>query len=105
MFCPKCKTDHAHRSHRRGLPELLASVIAIYPYQCRDCALRFHRFRYAAPREGAKSDTVREIRSTRNALVWKRKRREILLYGGAVLFFLAFLYFITRERGASPDGG
>jgi transposase-like protein len=105
VLCPKCKTDHAHRSHRRGLFELLASLIAIYPYKCRDCNFRFRRFRYAAPEKMPHNDTVREIRATRNALAWKRKRREILLYGTGALLFLVFLYFITRERSGSPDGG
>jgi hypothetical protein len=51
------------------------------------------------------NDTVREIRATRNALAWRRKRRELLLYGTGALLYLVFLYFITRERGGSPDGG
>jgi len=105
VFCPKCKTDHAHRSHRRGPLELVVSLVAIYPYRCRDCGLRFLKFRYAAPGKMPSTSSEREIRSTRHALQWKRKRREFLLYGAGMLLFLAFLYFITRERGGSSDGG
>ena len=83
--------------------ELAASLIAIHPYRCRDCGHRFLQFRYAEPEGLPQTGPEREIRSTRNSLVWKRKRREFLLYGAGMLFFLAFLYFITRER-RSPDG-
>ena len=57
MQCPKCKIDHAHRSHRRGL-ERLAGIFGYYPYRCRECGHRFLHFRYAAipvgPREGVR---------------------------------------------------
>jgi hypothetical protein len=85
--------------------ELLASLIAIYPYRCRDCGHRYLKFRYAEPDPGPSNHGEREIRATRNALTWKRKRREFLLYGVGILCFLAFLYFITRDRGASSEGG
>jgi hypothetical protein len=86
--------------------ELVAGWVAIYPYRCKGCGHRYLRFRYAElPDPGPGNSSEREIRSTRNALAWKRKRREIFLYGAGVLCFLAFLYLITRERGGMPDGG
>lgn len=86
--------------------ELVAGWAAIYPYRCKDCGHRYFRFRYAEPADpGPANSAEREVRATRNVVVWKRKRREFLLYGAGVLCFLAFLYFITRERGGSPDGG
>jgi hypothetical protein len=105
VLCPKCKTDHAHRSHRRGPLELLASLVAIYPYRCRECGHRFLTFRYAAPDQAAGTSTVREILSTRRHIEWRRKRREFLLYGSGLFLFLVFLYYITREHGGSSDGG
>ena len=105
MLCPKCQTDHAHRSHRNGVFELAASWVAVYPYRCKDCGHRYLRFRYAEPAPGPSTDGEREIRATRSAVVWRRKRREFLLYGAGILCFLAFLYFITRERGPSSEGG
>ncbi len=103
MLCPKCKTDHAHRSHRRGLLELLASLVAIYPYRCRDCGLRFLKFRYSTPSLTQDPSTVREILSTRRSIAWKRKRMELLLYGAGMLLFLMFLYYISREHGGPPE--
>jgi rubredoxin len=97
MLCPKCKVDHAHRSHRRGW-ERLAALIGYYPYRCRECGYRFLQFRYASPSESpAKhSETEREIKSTRMRIRWQRKKRALLLYGFGALVFLGFLYFITR---------
>jgi hypothetical protein len=51
-----------------------------------------------------RNEAEREIRATRGMIEWRRKRREVLLYGAGMLLFLLFLYFITRERGGPPDG-
>jgi hypothetical protein len=105
VYCPKCKTDNAHRSHRHGWTEQLASWFAFYPYRCVQCAHRFLRFRYDSGAElgPAPTMTEREIRSTRAAIRWKGKRREFILYGAGFLLILLFLYFVTRER--SPSDG
>jgi hypothetical protein len=61
--------------------------------------------RYA--REAPAADRVpkdREVVATRGAIQWRRRRREFLLYTGGFLLFVAFLYFITRERSGSSDG-
>ena len=98
MLCPKCNAESAHRSHRKGLFERLASLFAYYPYRCRACHYRFMRFRYGTPKlqAGEVSSTEREIRSTRLRIKWKRKRREFLLFVSGFLLFLCFLYYITR---------
>ncbi len=105
MWCPKCKNDRAHRSHRDGIQEYLASLFAYYPYRCRECKHRFLRSRYKTE-EGpsAHRSTEREIRATRKAKEWERKKRHLAIYGMALLLFLAFLYFVTRDR-AAPGGG
>jgi hypothetical protein len=46
----------------------------------------------------------REIKATRDAMKATRKRRELALYGGALLLFLTILYFITREHSSSLEG-
>lgn len=104
VLCPKCKTDNAHRSHRRGLLEMIASVVAFYPNRCHRCKYRFLKFRYSSAEPIVDSATEREIQATRGAIQWKRKRREFLLYGVACLLFAVFLYVITRERGTSAGG-
>jgi hypothetical protein len=82
------------------------SLLAWHPYRCRQCGHRFLRFRRAGPEKtsASNSPTEREIRETRAGIQWKRQRREFLLYGLVLLLFLAFLYFLTRERDGSPEG-
>jgi len=86
--------------------ERLAGLVGFRAYRCHGCQRRFLRFRYAVekPTPGV-TPVEREVQVRRRSIRWKRKRREILLYVLGLLLFLAFLYFITRERGVSPDGG
>ena len=105
MYCPKCKIDSAHRSHRRGALELVASLIAVFPYRCEECKSRFLRFKYAVAEPGKLSGTEQEIRNTRRTIRWKRRKRELILYAVGLLLFIAFLYFITRYRGGASESG
>lgn len=41
LECPNCRRRFTRRSHRKGLWELLCSVLLIYPYRCQLCAHRF----------------------------------------------------------------
>ncbi len=106
MYCPKCKADHAHRSHRKRVAERLASLIAFYPYRCDACQHRFLRFRYHLPEAVAQDETsaAHMLKAARASKQLKRKRREFLLYGGALLLFVLFLYYVTRERPPASDG-
>jgi hypothetical protein len=106
MLCPKCKTNHSARSHRRGLIEYGASIVGYYPYCCRDCNLRFLGLRNAPIEDTVTSHprVEREIKATRDAMKAKRRRQELLLYGAAIILFLTLLYYITRDRGSSIEG-
>lgn len=99
MLCPKCKTDHAHRSHRAGLKERLTSIVGYVPYRCRDCGLRFLNFRYWRPDPAATpvAGAEKEVAKTRGSLRRKQKRRELVLYVSALTLFVVVLYFLTRE--------
>ena len=44
------------------------------------------------------------LKAARASKQLKRKRREFLLYGGALLLFVLFLYYVTRERPPASDG-
>jgi hypothetical protein len=98
MICPKCKSDRAHRSHRRGLLERIAGILLLYPHRCHACQHRYLRFKYGRMPDGSggPSHTEREIRQTRAAVRWKQKKQELLLYAIGLLLFLVFLYYITR---------
>lgn len=55
-------------------------------YRCRACKKRFA----ASTMHGRSGD--------------KWRRREVLLYGTALLVFAAFLLFLARERGGQGEG-
>jgi hypothetical protein len=98
MVCPKCKTDSAQRSHRAGLMERLAGMVGYRPYRCQKCKHRFSS-RFGAPPDTASSvvqRVEREISSTRVGMRWKRKQRDLILFGAALIGFGVILYFLTR---------
>jgi len=99
MLCTKCQTDSAHRSHRVGLRERLASLVGYYPYRCRTCGSRFLRLRRPDPEPATPAirGVEREIASTQGARRRKAMRRGILLYSCALLLFGAVLYYLTRQ--------
>jgi hypothetical protein len=81
-------------------------LFGFYPYRCRNCKARFVSSRpdTAATASANRPGVEREIKATRSAMAVKRKRRELLLYVTAAVLFLAFLYYVTRERSASFEG-
>ncbi len=106
VTCPKCKTDNAHRSHREGLKDYVVSLFQYYPYRCKECGIRFSALRHKPPETAQKpTSSEKEIRVTRASYRWKQKRREFLIYGSALLVFLGFIYYLTRDRGGSSGGG
>ena len=99
MLCTKCQTDTAHRSHRVGLRERLASLAGYYPYRCRKCGHRFRGLRRTEeePATPAAKGAEREIAFTQGSRRRKAWRRVILLYGCALIVFGVLLYYLTRE--------
>jgi hypothetical protein len=96
MMCRKCKT---------GWKDYAVSLFQYYPYRCKACGTRFFELRPKPPENAEKpTSTETEIRATRTAQEWKRKRREFLLYASALLCFVVFLYFVARSTGQAPDG-
>lgn len=87
--------------------EHLSSLFARYPYRCQKCGHRELHSRYASRQaiDPALRSGEKEVKATRAVVQWKRKRREFLLYGGGLLLFAAFLYFITRERSSGGSDG
>ena len=96
MRCPDCKTDTAQRSHRVSLWERLISLTGFHPYRCLTCQKRFVLLRDQAAEPVAPRGVFREISATRSAMRWKRKRRDLLLYGSALALFAVVLYYLTR---------
>ena len=99
MLCTKCQTDSAHRSHRVGLREHLASMAGYYPYRCRKCGARFQGLRNKETEAAtpAARTVEREISTTQGARRRKAWRRGLVLYGLALILFGVLLYYLTRE--------
>ena len=97
MVCPKCKTDNAHRSRRVSTWDRFTTVMGYSPYRCHQCSHRFQAFIHHRnyPRLPP-TNAEREIAHTVGASHWKRRRREIWLYGSALTVFVVVLYLLTR---------
>ena len=98
-ICPKCGSTHLQRSRRTGLIEPVCAVFGFYPYTCHECLSRSF-MRTSSLLERARSSRKRPEERRR---VRERTRREVLLWGGGILGFLAILYYVTRDSGAKPD--
>lgn len=96
MQCPNCKTDTAQLAHRANLWERLISLAGYRPYRCLTCNGRFRGFRARFSEPVVPQGVLREISKTRSAMRWKRKRRDFLLYGSALILFAVVLYYLTR---------
>jgi hypothetical protein len=99
MQCTKCQTDSAHRSHRVGLRERVASLAGYYPYRCPKCGTRFQALRNKEAEAAAPATRTleREISTTQGARRRKAWRRGLVLYGLALILFGVLLYYLTRE--------
>ncbi len=97
MMCPKCKAERGRRSRRHGVLEHVASNFGYYPFRCCDCKHRFLRAGRRVLKDQPPQGVI-DARAGRQARDWRRRVRDAAIYSMALLFFLAFLYFITRER-------
>ena len=101
MVCPNCKSDRAHRSHRKGVKDRITSLLGWQPYRCGKCGRRFLERRHPLPESAGRVKAIEpEIRITLSTAGKKPKWRELLLWGGAVLLFGAILYYLTRVPSA-----
>ena len=98
--CPKCGGKGLRRS-RRGSFERLWVLAGLYPYRCEECLSRsLHRrsrglLELAHPHSGKRPEERKRA--------WLRTRREMLLYGGGILGFLLFLFYMIRDTGPKSD--
>ena len=101
-ICPRCGSKHVRPSRRTGPIERLRGVFGFYPYRCHECLSRSFLKTSSDLLERARSRSQGRPEERRRAR--RRTRREILLWGGGVLGFLAILYFVIRDTGPRSDG-
>ncbi len=87
------------------MKEHLVSFLGRHPYHC-ECGHRFWGQSSAIkwPERRTTKPVEREIRATRALARRRIMRREFLLFGGALLLFATFLYFVAFNRGGLMDG-
>jgi proteasome lid subunit RPN8/RPN11/DNA-directed RNA polymerase subunit RPC12/RpoP len=99
-ICPRCGSKHFKRSHRTRSLEQLCGLFGFYPYRCHECLSRsFLKTRglwdSTRPTARKRPEEVKRARL--------RKRREILLWGGGILGFLAILHYLVKEPAPKSD--
>jgi len=99
-ICPKCGSTHLRRSRRNGPIEEVCALFGFYPYRCHECLSRPF-LKTSSLLERARTSRRKRPEERRRAR--ERTRREILLWGGGILGFLAILYYLIRDSGPKPD--
>jgi ssDNA-binding Zn-finger/Zn-ribbon topoisomerase 1 len=101
VTCPKCGSEHLRRSRRTGSIERVCGVFGFYPYRCHECLSRSFLKTSSGLLERARPGRHRRPEERKRA--WQRTRREMLLWSGGILGFLAILYYLIRDTGPRPD--
>ena len=99
--CPRCGSKHLRRSRRTGALEQLRGVFGFHPYRCHECLSR--SFLKTSPNLLRLARSRGRKRPEERKRARQRTRREILLWGGGVLGFLAILYYLIRDTGPKQD--
>lgn len=99
-ICPKCRSKRLRRSRRTGPIERLCAVFGFYPHRCQECLSRSF-LKTSNLLERVRSTPRRRPEERRRAR--ERTRREMLLWGGGILGFLAILYYLVRDNGPKLD--
>jgi proteasome lid subunit RPN8/RPN11/DNA-directed RNA polymerase subunit RPC12/RpoP len=100
-ICPSCGSKRLRRSRRTGPIERFCGFFGFYPYRCHECLSR--SFLKTSPDLLERARSSRRKRPEERRRSRQRTRREILLWGGGTLGFLAILYYLIRDTGPKPD--
>lgn len=99
--CPKCCSKQIRRAHRMNSLDRLRCLLGYRPYRCQECLSRFFLKTSSDLRERIHSKSGKRREELRRARL--RTRREILLWGGGILGFLAILRYLIREPLPKSD--
>ena len=100
-ICSRCGGKQIRRSRRTGPIERFCEAFGYYPYRCHECLSRFFLKTSYGLLEGIGSGSTKRPQERKRA--FERTRREVLLWGGGILGFLAVLYYCVRDTGPKPD--
>jgi len=99
--CPKCGSKQVQRSRRTGPVERLRAVFGSFPYRCDECLSRSFLNTSSPLLERGRASRRKRPEERKRAR--QRTRREMLLWGGGILFFLALLRYLIRDTGPKQD--
>lgn len=100
-MCPMCGGKQLRRSRRTGLIERFRGIFGFFPYRCRECLSRSFLKTSSDLLERARSSSRKRPEERRK--IRQRTRREILLWGGGIVGFLAILHYLIRDTGSKSD--
>ncbi len=100
LVCPRCGSGHIRRSHRANAFERLRGIFGYRPYRCHECLSRSF-LKTAEVLDSIRPSAHKRPEERRRAR--QRTRREVLLWGGGTLGFLAILYYLVRDNGPKQD--
>lgn len=100
-LCPKCGGNKLRRSRRTGPFERFRGLLGSYPYRCQECLTRSFLKTSSPLLDRARSSRRRRPEERKRA--WQRTRREMLLWSGGIIGFLAILYYLIRDTGPKQD--
>jgi proteasome lid subunit RPN8/RPN11 len=99
-ICPRCGSKHIRRSRRTGLLERFRGLLGFFPYRCHECLSRSF-VKTADLLERPRTRSRKRPEEKRRSRV--RTRRELLLWGGGILGFVAILCYLIRDSSSRPD--
>jgi proteasome lid subunit RPN8/RPN11/DNA-directed RNA polymerase subunit RPC12/RpoP len=102
VTCPRCGSAQLRRSRRASPVERFRAIFGYSPYRCHECLSRSFLKTSEDLLQRVRSNQPRRREQRKRAL--RRTRREVLLWGGGALCFLAILYYLTRDSGPKSDG-
>ncbi len=100
LACPRCGSKHIQRSRRSGPLDQLRGILGFYPYRCHECLSRSYLKTATSLWESVRQHPRKRPEERRRAR--SRSRREILLWGGGIVGFLAILRYLIRDTGSAP---
>jgi proteasome lid subunit RPN8/RPN11 len=100
-ICPRCGSKHLRRSRRTGPVERFCEVFGYYPYRCHECLSR--SFVRTSPGLLTSGGSRMPKRPEERKRAHQRTRREMLVWGAAILGFLAILRYLIRESAPKSD--
>jgi len=75
-----------------------ANWFFLKPYSCRGCRHRFYGRRKDLSIAAMRTELTERFAKANSDRRWRRRKRELLIYGFASLAVIAMIYFLAQQR-------